>query len=107
PGAARPASAPGPWRARSWQSRCSRGKPSDLSGMLSGTLPEEERLAGTDRTIVATQAQLAELVYELLDAHVDTMRLVEDPEAHPGWDAHLDYLRDLQRVGRQVLAGVG
>ncbi len=49
---------------------------------------------------------LTELVYELLDAHQDTTRLAA--EAVPGarWDAHLDYLRDLQRVGREALARV-
>ena len=46
---------------------------------------------------------LTELVYELLDAHQDTARLasVLDDEA---WAAHLDYLRDLQRVAREALA---
>jgi hypothetical protein len=51
------------------------------------------------------------LVYELLDAHVDTIKLAGevgqaangDPHAQD-WAAHLDYLRDLQRVGREALA---
>ncbi len=49
---------------------------------------------------------LTELIYELLDAHADTTRLATDPCDDPGWEAHLDYLRDLQRVGREVMAGV-
>jgi hypothetical protein len=47
---------------------------------------------------------LALLVYELLDAHDDTMRLGEELESDLRWRAHLDYLRGLQRVGRETLA---
>jgi hypothetical protein len=46
-------------------------------------------------------------VYELLDAHEDTRHLA-DPLCHDErWAAHLDYLRDLQRVGRERLARAG
>jgi hypothetical protein len=48
--------------------------------------------------------RLTELVYELLDAHEDTARLAQELLADPGWEAHLDYLRRLQRVGREKLA---
>jgi hypothetical protein len=44
------------------------------------------------------------VVYELLDAHDDTVRLGEGLEGDLRWGAHLDYLRGLQRVGREVLA---
>ena len=44
------------------------------------------------------------VVYELLDAHDDTVRLGEGLEADLRWRAHLDYLRGLQRVGREALA---
>ncbi|HLY51008.1 MAG TPA: hypothetical protein VKR21_17590 [Solirubrobacteraceae bacterium] len=47
------------------------------------------------------------MLYELLDAHVDTINLAAALEEHEGWAAHLDYLRDLQRVGRETLARVG
>jgi len=48
---------------------------------------------------------LGSLVYELLDAHEDTMRMAEGMAgADELWAAHLDYLRDLQRVGRERLA---
>jgi hypothetical protein len=52
--------------------------------------------------------QLARLVYELLDAHADTDRLVRGPSTELSWQVHLRYLRDLQRTGREILAlGVG
>ena len=47
---------------------------------------------------------LAELVYELLDAHVDTIALAGETPDGTAWAAHLDYIRDLQRVGRERLA---
>jgi hypothetical protein len=43
-------------------------------------------------------------VYELLDAHVDTLRMARDLDLDLAWAAHLEYLRDLQRVGRETLA---
>jgi hypothetical protein len=48
--------------------------------------------------------ELALVVYELLDAHDDTVRLGEGLESDLRWRAHLDYLRGLQRVGREALA---
>jgi hypothetical protein len=48
--------------------------------------------------------QLARLVYELLDAHSDTDRLVRGQSTDFSWRAHLQYVRDLQRVGREILA---
>jgi hypothetical protein len=53
---------------------------------------------------VTTARYVTELVYELLDAHIDTMRMARELEDDPAWAAHLDYLRDLQRVGREALA---
>src|SRR5579875_3174524 len=41
-------------------------------------------------------AALRALVYELLDAHLDTIELAQR--------AHLDYLRALERTGRALLA---
>jgi hypothetical protein len=49
-------------------------------------------------------AGLAELAYELLDAHTDTAQLVDGLPYDPSWAAHLDYLRALQRKGREMLA---
>ena len=49
-------------------------------------------------------AGLAELAYELLDAHADTAQLVDGLPYDPSWAAHLDYLRALQRKGREMLA---
>jgi hypothetical protein len=56
------------------------------------------------QTAEATRT-LSEFVYELLDAHDDTMRLAQEQVGDLNWDAHLDYLRRLQRVGREMLAG--
>ena len=47
---------------------------------------------------------LADLVYELLDAHHDTSRLAAELTGDGHWQAHLAYLRDLQRTGRAMLA---
>jgi hypothetical protein len=51
--------------------------------------------------------QLNRLVYELLDAHVDTICLGERLGDDLEWAAHLEYLRGLQRVSRELMAGVG
>jgi hypothetical protein len=47
---------------------------------------------------------LARLVYELLDAHADTDRLMRRRSTALQWEAHLHYLHDLQRTGREILA---
>jgi hypothetical protein len=52
----------------------------------------------------SSNGYLTTLVYELLDAHVDTMRLADGFEDERDWAAHLEYLRGLQRVGREALA---
>jgi hypothetical protein len=44
------------------------------------------------------------LLYELLDAHIDTITLAGSLEENQSWAAHLDYLRSLQRVGHETLA---
>jgi len=44
------------------------------------------------------------LIYELLDAHRDTAEIAQDLCDDPEWAAHLDYLRALQRTGRELLA---
>ena len=49
-------------------------------------------------------ADLAALAYELLDAHADTAQLTVGLTCDPSWAAHLDYLRALQRKGREMLA---
>lgn len=46
---------------------------------------------------------LTALVYELLDAHLDTLELAKDLLEEP-WLAHLDYLRALQRTARELIA---
>jgi hypothetical protein len=49
---------------------------------------------------------LTDLCCELLDAHVDTLLLARDFADDPLWEAHLEYLRELQRLGREALAVV-
>ena len=51
-----------------------------------------------------TSEQLTLLVYELLDAHDDTARIAAGQHLDARWAAHLIYLRDLQRVARELLA---
>jgi hypothetical protein len=48
-------------------------------------------------------AEVTALVYELLDAHDDTARLAAGL-GDLAWELHLDYLRALQRAGRELLA---
>jgi hypothetical protein len=48
--------------------------------------------------------QMTRLVYELLDAHDDTARIATGRDLDGRWQAHLSYLRDLQRVARELLA---
>ena len=52
----------------------------------------------------ATTELLTDLVYELLDAHCDTISLADEADDNVIWAAHLSYLRDLQRVGRETLS---
>jgi hypothetical protein len=56
------------------------------------------------RPRLETSAKIVELVYELLDAHDDTARLAQELGREIEWAAHLDYLAQLQRVGRELLA---
>jgi hypothetical protein len=51
-----------------------------------------------------SSARLSHLTYELLDAHDDTARLAADLAVDPHWQVHPEYLRDLQRRGRESLA---
>ena len=46
---------------------------------------------------------LIDLVYELLDAHSDTVALASSIN-DPAWEAHADYVRALQRRAREILA---
>ena len=59
---------------------------------------------GQSQQAAEVSATLSQFVYELLDAHDDTMRLAEELVGELSWDSHLDYLRRLQRVGRELLA---
>ena len=48
--------------------------------------------------------RLIGLIYELLDAHDDTARIAAGFAPDPIWQPHLVYLRDLQRLGREMVA---
>ena len=50
--------------------------------------------------------ELTNLIYELLDAHMDTAQLAERLSEDSEWAVHLSYLRDLQRLGREALAQI-
>jgi hypothetical protein len=56
------------------------------------------------RTALNVVAPIEALVYELLDAHNDTAQLAKGLDVDACWQAHLDYLRSLQRKGREILA---
>ena len=64
-------------------------------------------MLGSTGSQTSNDSDLTALVYELLDAHGDTMRLAAELETQPLWAAHLGYLRDLQRLGRETLAWRG
>jgi hypothetical protein len=51
-----------------------------------------------------TAREIVALTYELLDAHADTAQLTVEDATDAEWQRHLAYLRDLQRVGREMLA---
>lgn len=55
----------------------------------------------------ASGPSLVELIYELLDAHEDTLLLARDLDGGAEWDRHLQYLQALQRAGRETLARHG
>jgi hypothetical protein len=74
-------------------------------------LPKAIRAGATDTSVGGDHradadagADLAALAYELLDAHADTAQLSDGLIHDPSWAAHLDYLRALQRTGREMLA---
>jgi hypothetical protein len=66
--------------------------------------PAPGTAAITDRRPDTAAATLAVLAYELLDAHADTAELADGLPYDRAWAAHLDYLRALQRMGRETLA---
>jgi hypothetical protein len=67
--------------------------------------PAPDTTAGGDRQPgSAAAASLAALAYELLDAHADTAQRADGLRDERSWAAHLDYLRALQRTGRETLA---
>jgi hypothetical protein len=81
------------------------------AGRRARSLPQAVRAGATDtgvggdhRADADTGAGLVALAYELLDAHADTAQLADGLTYNLSWAAHLDYLRALQRKGREMLA---
>src|SRR3954451_3394626 len=64
----------------------------------------ETTASGDHQPDAEAAAGLALLAYELLDAHADTAQLADCLADDRSWAAHLDYLRSLQRTGREMLA---
>ena len=59
------------------------------------------------RTQLAAQTLLERVIYELLDAHQDTVKLTAQERISPAWEVHCEYLRDLQRVALEAVGTVG
>jgi hypothetical protein len=89
----------------------SRGRsvgPRTATPQLSTLAVAQSPPAHTSRALVsADEEEVAALVYELLDAHADTAELVTAYASAEQWQAHIEYLRALQRKGRETLARVG
>lgn len=81
------------------------------SGRRARSVPQAVHPGASDASVggdhqpdAEAAAGLALLAYELLDAHADTAQLADELPYAPSWAAHLDYLRALQRKGREMLA---
>jgi hypothetical protein len=77
------------------------------AGRRGHSLPQAVRARASDTNAGGNHqagAHLVALAYELLDAHADTAQLADGLAYDLSWAAHLDYLRALQRKGREVLA---
>ena len=63
----------------------------------------------SESSSAAVPLEIEALVYELLDAHADTADLAAELgwNGDQRWSLHIDYLRALQRTGRQALAHLG
>ena len=83
---------------------CQRAIREELRDPISRVPDAELPGAGVDDGWIALSPALARIVYELLDAHDDTMGLVDVPRADQRWSAHVEYLRALQRCRREILA---
>lgn len=72
-----------------------------LSWVAAPAVPVRSSVATAEPSALS---ELSRLVYELLDAHDDTAQIARDHDLEVIWEAHLDYLRALQRKGRELLA---
>jgi hypothetical protein len=71
--------------------------------------PQHDQVPATTSDVIGSRVAvgfLVGLVYELLDANEDIVRLAIESglEDDPVWEGELDYLRRLQRVAREGMA---
>jgi hypothetical protein len=81
----------------------------DVVGSHAATITVEPSPGGTASAGVPDDQwhrHVVVLIYELLDAHDDTAQIAAEFTEDPVWQAHLEYLRGLQRTGREVLARI-
>jgi hypothetical protein len=65
----------------------------------------EQGFPSPQTAAAARSDDLLDLLTELIDAHTDTVQLItSDERTELEWSAHCDYLRALQRVGRETVA---
>jgi hypothetical protein len=65
----------------------------------------EQGFPSPQTAAAARSDDLLDVLTELIDPHTDTVQLImADERTELEWSAHCDYLRALQRVGRETLA---
>jgi hypothetical protein len=55
-------------------------------------------------TVVGPPIEVRQLLYELIDAHADTVELATEIATGVAWSAHISYIQDLQRLAHETLA---
>ncbi|HYY22269.1 MAG TPA: hypothetical protein VE780_10365 [Thermoleophilaceae bacterium] len=55
-------------------------------------------------TVVGPPVEVRQLLYELIDAHADTVELATRVATGVAWSAHISYIQDLQRLAQETLA---
>lgn len=76
------------------------------TSLLSNEPSSDDREHGQEPPLPpACNAELQiELIYELLDAHIDTIEMGDNLGPGAAWQPHLEYLQALQRKARELLA---
>jgi hypothetical protein len=55
-------------------------------------------------TLAGPPVEVRQLLYELVDAHADTVELATRVATGIAWSAHISYIQDLQRLAEETLA---